>query len=220
MEDDDCIQLFNRMRRRPVLIDRFGLNMTIKSLCRKEHVREAFGCLGVGIKTGIMYDVITFSTLLDALIETNKFLEFEQFVEKVVRGKLCEPNIVMQNTVVKGFCRFGALKDAMIYYKIMEISDCKPDNFTYNTIMNCLCETDMLDLALVMSCTMFRKGIDPDVVTYNSFINCYLTLGHWDEADKVLKEMLEMGIHGSAITYTILIMAHCHEVILELSCGI
>ncbi|KAJ0803020.1 putative tetratricopeptide-like helical domain superfamily [Helianthus annuus] len=139
-------------------------------------------------------------------------LEAEMLFKKLIKQKLCEPDVVTYNTMIKGLCKFGNNVTAVALLRLMEQKNCKPDIVTYNTIIDSLCKDKLIDDAFKLFNEMvLGKGVRPNVITYNSLICGLCKFGRWDEASKLLKEMEDDNISPNVKTFTALVDAFCKE---------
>ncbi|KAF5781664.1 putative tetratricopeptide-like helical domain superfamily [Helianthus annuus] len=91
---------------------------------------------GCCFRRAIAPDVYIFNALLDGLVLEDRILEAEMLFKKLIKQKLCEPDVVMYSTMIKGLCKFGNNDTAVALLRLMEQTNCKPDIFTYSTIID------------------------------------------------------------------------------------
>ncbi|KAJ0803088.1 putative tetratricopeptide-like helical domain superfamily [Helianthus annuus] len=158
------LHLFNQMCFLGVPVNEYSMSIAIKCCCQLNRTNDGFAVLGSCFRRAIPPDVYIFSALLDGLVLEDRILEAEMLFKKLVKQKLCEPNVVMYNTMIKGLCKFGNNVTALALLRLMEQKNCKPDIFTYNTIIDSLCRDKLIDDAFKLFKEMlFEKGILPDV---------------------------------------------------------
>ncbi|GJS86293.1 tetratricopeptide-like helical domain-containing protein [Tanacetum coccineum] len=195
-----------------VPVNDYTMNIVIKCCCHLYRTNEAFAVFGWNFKRGIIPDVVTFNTLLNGLVLEHKILEAEIFFKKLIKDKLCEPNVVMYSTMIKGLCKIGNNIIAIQLLRLMDEKGYKPNVVTYNTVIDSLCKDKMIDDAFKLFKEMvFQRGISPDVITYNCLIDGLCNLGRWEVASKMLQEMLDVGISPNVHTFNILVDAFCKD---------
>ncbi|KAJ9535491.1 hypothetical protein OSB04_un001378, partial [Centaurea solstitialis] len=101
------IHLFKQMTAIGAPIDVWTTNIVIKCCCQLSCTTEGFAIVAYGFKRGVIPDVCTFSTLLNGFILEDRVHEAERLFKKLIKWKLCIPNVVMYNTMIKGLCKFG-----------------------------------------------------------------------------------------------------------------
>ncbi|KAJ0482025.1 putative tetratricopeptide-like helical domain superfamily [Helianthus annuus] len=142
------LHLFNQMCSLGVPVNEYSMSIAIKCCCQLNRTKDGFAVLGCCFRRAIAPDVYIFSALLDGLVLEDKILEAEMLFKKLVKQKLCEPNVVMYSTMIKGLCKFSNNLTAVALLRLMEQTKCKPNIVTYNTIIDSLCKDKMIDDAL------------------------------------------------------------------------
>ncbi|KAL9998492.1 putative tetratricopeptide-like helical domain superfamily [Helianthus debilis subsp. tardiflorus] len=208
-----CLHLFEQMCVVGVPVDAYSMNIAIKCCCQMSRTNDGFALLGCCFRRAVVPNVFTFSTLLDGLIREDRIIETERLFKKLIKHKLCEPNVVMHSTMIKGLCKVGNNDIAIGLLRLMDERGCKPDIYAYSTIIDSLCKDKMIEDAFKLFNEMvFAKGIQPDVITYTSLIHGLCNLGRWDEVSELLKEMEEdVRISPDIQTFSILVDAFCKE---------
>ncbi|KAL6203678.1 hypothetical protein ACLB2K_027378 [Fragaria x ananassa] len=151
-------------------------------------MRFGFSVLGTFFKLGLQPDVITFSTIIHGFVLDNQVHEAVRVFTftKMVEGCLCMPNVVVCNTLIKGFCKIGNNSFAIQLLRNMEERGFNPDTVSYSTIIDSLAKGTLIDEALKLLAEMIRRGIAPDVVTYTSLIQGLCNIGRCKQATRLL----------------------------------
>ncbi|GJT42844.1 hypothetical protein Tco_0951559 [Tanacetum coccineum] len=139
------LDMFKQMCALRVPVNDYTMNIIIKCCCHLYRTNEAFAVFAWNFKRGIIPNVVTFSSLLNGLVLEHKILEAEIFFKKLIKDKLCEPNVVMYNTMIKGLCKIGNNNIAIQLLRLMDEKGCKPNVVTYNTIIDSLCKDKMVE---------------------------------------------------------------------------
>nr|XP_043628032.1 pentatricopeptide repeat-containing protein At1g62670, mitochondrial-like isoform X2 [Erigeron canadensis] len=206
------IHLFKRICSLGLPVNEYTTSIAIKCCCHLSRTNDGFALLGFCFRRSIVPNVFIFSTLLDGLILEDRILEAERFFKKLIKQKLCEPNVVMYSTMIKGLCKIGNNAIAISLLRLMDERGCKPNLVVYSTIIDSLCKDQMIDDAFKLFKEMvFQKRIAPNVITYSSLISGLSKLNQWDEVYKMLKEMEDYRISPDVHTYSILVDAFCKE---------
>ncbi|KAJ9557198.1 hypothetical protein OSB04_011812 [Centaurea solstitialis] len=153
------IDLHKQMVAIGATVNVYTTTIVIKCCCKMSCTNQDFAILAYGLRRGVVPNVHTFSTLLNGLILEDRIVEAEKLFKKLIKGKLCVPNVVMYNTMIKGLCKVGNNETAIALVKLMKEKGCKPDVVTYNTIIDSLCKDQMVDDSLKLFKDMiFYKG--------------------------------------------------------------
>ncbi|MFS7928010.1 putative tetratricopeptide-like helical domain superfamily [Helianthus anomalus] len=207
-----CLHLFKHMCVIGVPVNEYSISIAIKCCCRMSRTNDGFALLASCFRRAVVPNVYIFSTLLDGLVIEDRILEAEIFFKKLIKQRLCEPDVVMYSTMIKGLCKVGNNDNAIGLLRLMEERGCKPNVVVYSTIVDSLCKDKMIDDAFKLFKEMvFHKGIPTNVITYNSLIHGLCNLCRWDEVSKLLKEMEDLRISPSLRTFSILVDALCKE---------
>ncbi|KAI3803992.1 hypothetical protein L1987_32159 [Smallanthus sonchifolius] len=101
------IDLFKQMCVNRVPFDAYTMNIVIKCCSQLNHTNHGFAVLGYGLKHAVSPDVCTFNTLLNGLVREDRILKAELLFKKLSKQEVCEPDVVMYSTMIKGLCKFG-----------------------------------------------------------------------------------------------------------------
>ncbi|KAF5775243.1 putative tetratricopeptide-like helical domain superfamily [Helianthus annuus] len=148
-----------------VPVDKYSISIAIKCCCQMSRTNDGLALLASCFRRAVVPDVCTFNTLLDGLVLEDRILEAERLFKKLIKHKLCEPNVVMYSTMIKGLCKVGNNDIAIGLLRLMDERGYKPDTVVYNTIIYSLCKDKLIDDAYKLFNEMvFAKGIQPDML--------------------------------------------------------
>ncbi|KAL9998494.1 putative tetratricopeptide-like helical domain superfamily [Helianthus debilis subsp. tardiflorus] len=202
-----CLHLFKQMCAVGVPVDKYSISIAIRCCCQMSRTNDGFALLASCFRRAVVPNVFVFSTLLDGLVLEDRILEAEILFKKLIKQKLCEPDVVMYSTMIKGLCKFGNNDIAIGLLRLMDERGCKPNTVVYNTIIDSLCKDKLIDDAYKLFKEMVsHKGILPNVITYTSLIHGLCNLCRWDEVSKLLKEMEDLRISPNFQTFSILVL--------------
>lgn len=122
-----------------------------------------------------------------------------------------DPGVVGYNAMIKGFCKFGMMSDALSCLKEMKKRNHHPDGYTYSTIIDGYVKQHNLDAAPEIFKQMVKQRCRPNVITYTSLINGFCRKGDTNGAVKTFVEMQSRGVEPNVVTYSILIGNFCKE---------
>ncbi|KAJ6714791.1 RESPIRATORY COMPLEX I CHAPERONE (CIA84) putative [Salix viminalis] len=161
------------------------------------------------IKHGSL-DAFVSATLVDGFIRHGKLDEAKKLFELTI-AKGVDPGVVGYNAMIKGYCKFGMMNDALTCVQRMKDGDHSPDEFTYSTIIDGYVKQNDLRSALKLFGQMVKQKYMPNVVTYTSLINGFFRTGDSSRAEKTFEAMRSSGLKPNVVTYTILIGCFCKE---------
>ncbi|KAJ0716928.1 putative tetratricopeptide-like helical domain superfamily [Helianthus annuus] len=207
-----CLHLFKQMCAVGVPVNEYSMSIAIKCCCQMSRTNDGFALLASCFRRAVVPNAFVFSTLLDGLVLEDRIIEAERLFKKLIKQKLCEPDVVMYSTMIKGLCKFGNNDIAIGLLRLMDERGCKPNVVVYSTIIDSLCKDKLIeDASKLFNEMVFAKGIQPDVITYNSLIHGLCNLCRWDEVSKLLKEMEDLRISPNFQTFSILVDAFCKD---------
>ena len=143
---------------------------------------------------------------MDGFVRNGDIQEAKKLSELVIE-KGIDPGVVGYNALIKGFCKFGMMKDAFSCIIRMRKGHHVPDAFTYTTLIDGYVKQHDLDGALKMFELMVKQRCKPNVVTYTALINGFC--GKAENAS--FREMQSCGLEPNVVTYTILIGRFCKD---------
>ncbi|KAB2604008.1 pentatricopeptide repeat-containing protein [Pyrus ussuriensis x Pyrus communis] len=166
------------------------MNFLMTSRAAKSLIKS-FGCLGMVDellwvwrrmkKIGIEPSLYAYNFLLNGLVNS-MFIESAERVFEVMEGGKIAPDIMIYNTMIKGYCKGGKTQKAM--EKAMEGRNVEPDKITYMTsIQGCYSEGDV-DSCLGLYQEMDEKGLE---IPSHAYRKC-------EEAYAVFEDMIRRDV--------------------------
>ncbi|KAJ9557025.1 hypothetical protein OSB04_011639 [Centaurea solstitialis] len=235
---DDAFNLFDKMTQRqplPSIVEFTQLLQVVSKMKHYSHViglfkqmvaiaAPGFAIVAYGLRRGIVPNVYTFNTLLNGFILEDRILEAERSFKKLIKGKICVPDVVMYNTMIKGLCKCGINETAIALVKLMDKGvvgndACKmlkemeederisPNVITFNILVYAFCTEGMVEDATTVMNLMIERGKNPDLVTYNSLIDGYCLRA----AHNLFREMQARNQIPDALTYGIILEGLCNN---------
>lgn len=186
-----CVcSLFKKISIKGIDCNEFTISIVIKCFTHLHHTDYGFSLLGSCIKKGLMTDAFIFSALLNGLIMEDKIGEAEKLFNKLLIEHVCEADVVMYTTMIKGFCKLGNNEMAISLLKNMDEMGWQPDVVAYNTVIDGLCKDEAVDKALkLLRVMILDKGIRPTVITYTSLIRAVCLARRFKELNKLIVDM-------------------------------
>ena len=124
----------------------------------------------------------------------NGYIQEAKKLSELVIEKGIDPRVVGYNALIKGFCRFGMMKDAFSCIIRMRKGHHVPDAFTYTTLIDGYVKQHDLDGALKMFELMVKQRCKPNVVTYTALINGFCGKADTNRTEKIFREMQSCGL--------------------------
>ncbi|KAJ0716910.1 putative tetratricopeptide-like helical domain superfamily [Helianthus annuus] len=139
------LDLFKQMCAIGVPVDKYSMSIAIKCCCQMNRTNDGFALLASCFRRAVVPDVFVFSTLLDGLVLEDRIVDAERLFKKLIKHKLCEPNVVMYSTMIKGLCKVGNNDIAIGLLRLMDERGCKPNVVVYSTIIDSLCKDKLIE---------------------------------------------------------------------------
>ncbi|KAJ0769880.1 putative tetratricopeptide-like helical domain superfamily [Helianthus annuus] len=114
------LHLFNQMCSLGLPVSNYTMSIAIKCCCQLYRTKDGFALLGCCFRRAIAPNQFIYSALLDGLVLEDRILEAEMLFKKLIKQKLCEPDVVTYNTMIKGLCKFGNNVTALALLRLME----------------------------------------------------------------------------------------------------
>ncbi|KAH8485991.1 hypothetical protein H0E87_027437 [Populus deltoides] len=153
------------------------LNICIASICKAKHLKRAEIVIIDGTILGVLPDVVTYDTLINAY---SRFVSFEAAYSVLDRMKeaCINPGVFTCNSLIAGAMRHCLLSKCMDLFEEMLELRIKADVWSYNTLMPTfnamlkgLCKNGFVENALMLFRNLKRHGFVPSLVTSNTLIN-------------------------------------------------
>lgn len=224
-------ELLNKMKEGGYALDTVTYNIVLDGLCKSGKVDKAVETMHemrnqenaapgdvddtyVGLvnddnnRNGCTPDLITYSTIINALCKDGKFDEAKKkFVEMI--GRNLYPDSIIYDIFVCNLCKMGKVSSAFRVLKDMEKKGFNKSLQTYNSLILGLgMKGQFFEMYGLMN-EMRERGISPNVCTYNNMIRCLCESGQTDDATKLLDEMFTKGVSPNISSFKLLIRPLC-----------
>lgn len=138
---------------------------------------------------GCKPDVITYSTIIDALGRSGRFSEIRAILNEMHEEEI-EPNLVTYTSVISALTRAGDLEAAMQVLSDMDARGVKANVYTFSSLINGAGRSGDFARAFELLNMMRSRGIEPSCVTYVTLISVSMRAG---SAKNVLRTVEELG---------------------------
>ncbi|KAG6527911.1 pentatricopeptide repeat-containing protein At5g25630-like [Zingiber officinale] len=125
------------------------------------------------------------------------------------------PNIVVFNSLVKGFLDLQDIAGVDEVLAIMEEIAVKPDIVTFSHQLNALCAMGLMTRCMELLSKMVEAGINPDAQVYSILAKGYVRAREPAKAEALLVAMNELGIKANVVTFTTIISGWCSAADME-----
>ncbi|KAF3652905.1 pentatricopeptide repeat-containing protein like [Capsicum chacoense] len=188
-------------------------DLMVKSYSHLKMIDRAMDIFELAKSNGFMLNVLSYNSILDALIRNSCNGSFElaqKFYDDMVKFGV-SPNVYTYNIMIRGHCGRGDMRKGLVVFDEMEKSGCLRNVVTYNTIIGGYCKIGKVDEAVELLKLMQVRNLDPSVVTYNAIINGLCREGRMEKTCEILEEMREKGLMPDEVTYNTLVNGYCRE---------
>ncbi|KAF3456621.1 hypothetical protein FNV43_RR01275 [Rhamnella rubrinervis] len=169
-------------------------------------LKKASQVLNNMIECGTLPDVVTYSTILDALCKEGRTVETLHLLEAMSETDI-KPNIVTYNSLIYGLCHSGQWREATRLLDEMKDQGVLTDVVTFSTLVDALCRERMTKEALSLLHLMIQRDLKPDVITYTSLLNALCKSSQWEEATRLLKQMVSLKVFPNTMTLNLVLDA-------------
>jgi pentatricopeptide repeat protein len=162
-------------------------------------------------------DRVTYTTLMDAYVETGQWREVVRIFEFLVKhhDPRLRPDAAAMNVILKTAITTGvAAQDTLSIFRRALADGLRPNEQTFTHVIHALCVAGLMDLAEEMFALMDRgdrlpfpssEQVRPGVHVFSAIIYGYLRASNTAKARAWLLEMRERKIQPTSVTYGIII---------------
>ncbi|XP_055829669.1 pentatricopeptide repeat-containing protein At1g62670, mitochondrial-like [Solanum dulcamara] len=208
------LSLFREMQKLGIPINVFILDIVINSYYLMHRSDCVFSVLPIYLKGGILFIVVTFTTLIRGMFDENKVKDAVELFKKLVREKiygLCKDgNPDAAINLLYEMKHKGIRQDILTYNSLID-GLCKLDVCTFNILTDGLCKEGNVEDAEEVMKNMVEKGVEPDIITYNAIMHGYCLRGQLDRARIIFDSLVDKGIETNSFSYNILINGYCKK---------
>ncbi|CAJ1975677.1 unnamed protein product [Sphenostylis stenocarpa] len=180
----------------------------IAAYCQNNLVDEALLILDEMMKIPhCQPDILTYSTLMEALVGALKFEMVVLVYDKMVERSII-PNTLTQNLLLTGYGKDGKF-DQMekVVSSMMESTTCKPDVWTMNAVISVFRDKGQIDMMEKWYEKFCSFGIQPQRSTFNILMGAYCKKRMYDKMSSVMQCMRKEKCPWTTPTYNFVIEA-------------
>ncbi|OMP00074.1 hypothetical protein COLO4_12925 [Corchorus olitorius] len=183
----DCPEKFS------VELDTYTINILVKGFCELDLLDRAYLIMVEIEKLGIRPDVVTYTTLMSAFYQKNRF-EIGNGLWNLMVYKGCKPNLATFNVRIQYLVHRGWAWRAFHSMRLMQKIGIVPDEVTYNLVIKGLCQTGYLEMAKGVYSSLRARSVDkPNVKIYQTMVHYLCKGGEYDMAYTMCKECMRQN---------------------------
>lgn len=137
-------------------------------------------------------DVITYSTVIDALGRDGRFKEIKELLDEMISSGV-QPNLVTYTTLVSAMARNGDLDGAAVVLREMEEAGFEPNVYTFSCMVTGAARHNKFERGIGFMRTMQMRGINVAKKSYMMLLQMCVMTGNKEGVGKVLAEMRKDG---------------------------
>ncbi|GMH02709.1 hypothetical protein Nepgr_004548 [Nepenthes gracilis] len=186
-------------------------DLMVKSYSCLNMIDKALNTIRLAKVHGFMPAVLSYNSVLDAVIKSQGPLLLAEEVYTDMRNSGISPNVFTYNILIRGCCGAGEMRKGLGFFALMERHGCLPNVVTFNTLMDAYCKLGRIDDVFTVFQAMRSKHLEPNLITYNVLVNGLCREGRMKEANQVVDEMKWKGLVPDEVTYNTLVSGYCKE---------
>ncbi|CAL1372574.1 unnamed protein product [Linum trigynum] len=159
--------------------------------------------------------VYSFNALLSACIDSGEFDQIDGIVKDLPPKLGITLDVVSHNTIMKGFCKMGALDSAASTLDEMMKKGVSPSVVSFNTLLNAFYRNGRFEDGESIWNRMAEMDVAPDIISYNSRMLGLALVKRVEEAEKLIDEMGTKGIEPDGHSFSALIQGYVKDDNLE-----
>ncbi|XP_060672675.1 putative pentatricopeptide repeat-containing protein At4g17915 isoform X3 [Ziziphus jujuba] len=202
------------------------LNICVASLCKAKQLGKAEAVIVDGVRLGILPDVVTYNTLIDAYC---RFVGLDAAYSILYRMKEAgiSPDVITYNSLMAGATRKRLLKQSLDLFdymlregrlhtargiiKELQESGPEPNAITYNIMLKFYFRSKQYDQGLQLMSEIRSKGFTFDGFAYCTVMSALIKTGRIKEANACAEQMMNNGIELDLVSYNTLMYLYCKE---------
>ncbi|XVF42596.1 hypothetical protein PTKIN_Ptkin01aG0376800 [Pterospermum kingtungense] len=191
------------------------LNVCIASLCKAHKLEKAESVIIDGIRLGVLHDVVTYNTLIDAYC---RFVGIEAGYSVLNRmGEAgITPDVVSYNSLIACATRNCQINWSLDLFDEMIQRGLTPDVWSYNTLMHSYFKLGKPDTANRIFWDIILAEHSPSAATFNIMMNGLCKNGYTENALMLFRNLQHQGFVPELVTYNFLVNGLCMIVIAAL----
>ncbi|XP_062198931.1 pentatricopeptide repeat-containing protein At5g25630-like isoform X2 [Phragmites australis] len=162
----------------------------------------------VEIQTRVRTSERTWGIIIGGYCREGRLEEAFRCVRQM-KGAGVLPNVVIFNTLLKGFLDSNDMAAVDNILGLMEQFGIKPDIVTYSHQLNAFSSLGHMAKCMKVFDKMIEAGIEPDPQVYSILAKGYVRAQQPEKAEELLLQMSQLGIRPNVVTFTTVISGWC-----------
>ncbi|XP_042517224.1 pentatricopeptide repeat-containing protein At4g14820 [Macadamia integrifolia] len=183
-EPDRTLQLYERMRREGIGIDRFSFPPLLKASARVSALGEGMEIHGLASKMGFDSDPFIETGLVRVYANCGRIFE-----ARLMFDKMSHRDVVIWSIIIDGYCQSGLYEEALLLFDEMKSSGVEPDEMVLATILSACGRAGKLDFGKLVHEYIKDKNVSLDSHLQSALITMYSNCGAMDLAQLLFDEM-------------------------------
>ncbi|KAJ4964619.1 hypothetical protein NE237_016468 [Protea cynaroides] len=121
-----------------------------------------------------------------------------------VFDRVCQPNIYLWNSIIKGYCDFSSVSETITIFNRMKSSEVVPDEFTFPSLIKACSGVSAIRKGRAFHGSIVRYGIETDIFVSTSLIDFYGKCCEIECARKIFDGMS----HRNEFSWTAMIVGY------------
>ncbi|XP_010537989.1 PREDICTED: pentatricopeptide repeat-containing protein At1g80150, mitochondrial [Tarenaya hassleriana] len=172
-----------------VELDSFSFNIVVKAFCEMGVLDKAYLIMVDMEKSGLIPDVVTYTTLMSAFYKHNKYMVGNGLWNLMIL-KGCTPNLTSFNVRIQFLVNRRRAWEANDLLLLMPKLQIVPDEITYNLVIKGFCLAGYPEMAKRVYSAMHGKGYRPNLKIYQTMIHYLCKGGVFDLAYTMCKDCM------------------------------
>lgn len=202
-----AVELFKNLAEIGAMRNVESLNILLKCLCRRSHVKVANSLFNT-TRGEISFDCTTYNEIIGGWAKFGRVDKVESYWMMMIADGF-SPNSVTYKHIIEALGRAGRIDEAIDIFKKMKEKDCPQDTMAYNAMISTFMALGELDKGIEYYRGMIEKECSPNLDTYSILIFALLKVRRVADALEIFDEMVCCGILPSTGMITSIIEPLC-----------
>ncbi|XP_078179484.1 pentatricopeptide repeat (PPR) superfamily protein [Carex rostrata] len=187
-----AVDLFKKLEEIGSRCDTGSLNVLLKCLCNRSHVRPAYMTFN-SMRGKIEFDKDTYHVIIGGWAKYGMVDKVESCMQMMVNDGF-KPDNVTYYHIIEALGRADRVDDSVKVFEELEANGCVRNTMVYNALISNFISIGNLEKCIEYYKDMLTSNCLPDIDTHHKLISSFLKARRVAEALEVFDEMLDRGI--------------------------